>query len=311
MSNDLNAQLAETRQRIEARDRAHHQRVTAEDELTQREYHLNRLEHTLEVMSAEIGRLENPGLLGFLGSFLGNSVDKLEKLRSEQYEMQRECDEVRSAVGSLREQLDAIAREVEACEGIEERLSQLVAEKERTIADRNDDTARQFAELAGRATWAQEELRRTERAVEAGETVLKRIDDLAGALSRARKSQLHGATGAIVNAGWNTIKAHGARTFVNRLREGLERLTAAIEELDSSDGSPEDMEIARLDAMIKHAAADYAGGWEQGAIYDANVMCPIESEVSELVGHLKAKLEDRKQLAEDLDRKRQQFIENA
>ncbi len=311
MPDDLDDRLNEARERMEAEKRLRAEHVDAEDNLTQEEYHLRRLDVNLDMIKEESESLENPGITGVLRAVLGGGQAKLDRKQGDLAAVEQEYDEIASAVTDLKARLEAIERQIGELGDAEADFAALCEEREKVVLARGDETADQLREVLEHAAWFKDEARKTLLAAESADAVIQRISTMYKALMRARKGAINATAAPVIAAGWITLKARGAKEHVSRLRDGLQRLHQNLMNLDTSSESHYDLEINRTTPMIEHMyTEELVKNWEQWAVLFTDSGHPMERDIHELHGHLDERLACCRTEIDGLERHRRRLLGN-
>lgn len=303
-------QLASMKEKVAARNELRGLQVKTEDELKQAAYRLRHLEACLQEVTDEIRRLEQPGILGLFGSIFGNNQDQLDQQRTDQLNLQREYDELFAKVESVAEQIEDIERRLEEFGDVETDYQTLFKAKEGAILDAKDEMAERLNDLVQCLGGAQEQVRRTELAIEAGRVILQRLSSMSKALSRVRRKRLP-AIFALdpTTLLWNAAQSGGAQPMVGRVREGLEQFHQQLVNLDNGGGTDTEVEIVRLAMVMEQISRDMTGGWARGAVRDRGAAFPIEDEVRTALGLLEERLDHHRGQVDRMEQEKRALIE--
>jgi len=306
MSNESQERLRQAQQRRETRDSLRQERVATQDQLKGDAYRAQYLQTYLAEMNAEIERAENPG---FLRSLFGSRLDKAERLRSEQYEIKQQTDELTAAVDAMQRRLTEIEGQLEALADIDNEYATALREAEQSMVQGDGEAASRFSSVAAQFEQVQERVRSITRATEAGEFVLQRLSTMSKSLNRSRRKHIHGV--AIVSTVWNVVQDQTAGPSVDRALEGLEDFARRLREVDVGAGTELDLEINRHVGDIEQRCAQLAGGWTQAAAHDSKATFPVEDEVRAVLNLLELKQDlEHRELAR-LEQEKNAFLAGA
>lgn len=306
MSDDVQEQLRNARQRQETRDTLRAERVASQDQLKSDAYRLQYLERYVAEIAGEIERSENPG---FLKSLLGNPAVKVERLREEQFEMRRQADELTSTVDSVQHRLNDIERQLEGLSQVDEECAAVLRQAEQAMVRGDGNSAERFSAVSEQYDLVQDRIRKIERAAEAGQYVLQRLGTMSKALNRSRRKHFHGI--GPLNATWNAIQNQIADPSVSRAREGLDGFAERAREVDTSAGGELDLEINRRIADVVQRCAELAAGWTQAAARDRQATFPVEDEVREVLRLLELKQDLERKELDRLEREKNALLTGA
>ncbi len=299
----------QARENLEQRDHLRGERVRNQDSLTQEEYHLRRLQVALEAVEDDIDTLQRPTLTGLMHALFGGKEVKIREMQNEQAAIQTEFHDVERTLDSLYARAQQLEQELGGLSDVEQEFEDALATREQAILAGDDERAKKLAEVAGYAEWASEQSRTAKRALEAAENVAKRLQTMSRALSRARKNQIFVRGAPMVAAGWNTLKAHGAKGHVSNVRDGLRRLHERLTDMDTGSDAHHDLEINRYVPVIEHLySEELTKGWEQWAVHFADSGHPIERDVVDLIGHIEEKVEQSKRALDSYTKERKRLI---
>lgn len=309
MSDQPGGRLLGAKRRLENGRELAAERVDIEDRLKSDAYRLEYLQGCTDELAAEIERLENPGFLGTLQSLFASPLEKIEHLRSEQYELQRQADELAREIESMRRRLEEINSEVEAGGDADADYAALLAGAERVVLDRGDETSARLQALIQDQGRVREQLDRTRLTLECAEAVLQRVDGMSQALSRLRKRRL--PTLDVVSGALNVLQAQATKPSIQRVHRGLEELHRRLSQLDTSPGTDADVELMRLAAVLEGLCVDFAAGRIGSAFGDCRAAFPVEDEVREVIKVLQEKIGGLQADAERFDREKRSLVESA
>lgn len=312
MDVDLGRQLVDAKEKVAARSHLQKQRVKSQDRLKADAYRLTYLEASLRQIDREMEKLDGPGLTGLFHSIFGNKLERLEQLRNDAYELRQESDDLGAAVESIRRQLEDLESRIDGLQNAEADYAALFEMKERAMLETAGEQTARLNELLQQLARAQDEVRKTESAVEAGQVVLGRLGSMSRALQRARRKRF-GVIGVLdpAAAAWNVFQTQGAKPLVSRVREGLDRFHDKLAEVDTAGGTDADVELVRLATVIEQLSNELAGGWTRGAVRNRAAAFPIEDEVRAALRLLEEKLHEVRQQASRMQQNKQSLIETA
>ncbi len=185
MLNELNRQLARTKEQVRAKRKLEAMLTQAEQTLhTLRRDHAE-LQERLAVEKADVDRLESISLTGLFYSVLGTKREHLDKEKQEYVAAQLKFDENSRAVEETERDVDRLRSELGSLHDVNQTFERLLEEKERVLTESNDPRAGQLVEMSERLSDLQSDRTELREAVQAGDRALRTLRQVQADLASA------------------------------------------------------------------------------------------------------------------------------
>ncbi|NOS99994.1 MAG: hypothetical protein HOP29_05155 [Phycisphaerales bacterium] len=244
------------------------------------------LENAMDDIDRQLRRLEGTSLAGILQSLTGSKHERIEQLKSQRWDHEKEHRDIARTFDGVSKQLDEIEHRLKAFASVAPPPELTTAPPDAPLAA---STAQALASPTAPASDAspQDNRRRVQAAVDAAKTALQRIDSARKSFNRVRRKTIHGP--AILASAFNAVQSQTTRPHVARVQEGLDQLVRRMLEIEARDDSYIDDQIARLGVELAAQSDQTTQGWAASADYSATV--PVENLVREALNVLEEKLE--------------------
>ena len=299
----LNAQIADAKERLERLRRLKASLAPARERLTAEAHRVQGIEIGLSEVEGRIHSLESFTLQNMIASLMWRKEGELNHLREELAKLE---PEYRAGENALLDQ-DAAIKEIEAeiasLGNAEESYKALCDHKyERILAD-GGELATQLQECASRLGAAKNDRQSLRKSTHIAKSLNERLLSMSKAAGRASSKLIHhGGIGAIASAAINTVHQKGAEGSVRRAREGLQEFARSIEVLNVVSGCARDEELVRLATVLANSNDDLTGG---------KMFSPLIDVIHQALGLVQTKLDEVEQSVEALESQRIGIVENA
>jgi hypothetical protein len=211
----------------------------ARDALNAEVYRSDMADVSLRMAEEGIARLESLTLAGIMSSLFGNKAGRIDALRQKCEELQRELQERARTIETLQQQVEQIGQQIETMGDPGPDPS--VRRVPRSGQIRPGDCS--AAEPPSKAV-AADVVRRLERAIDAGESVLGQLSGAYGVCSRLRSSQnSRGHGGALLAAVLQSGRNNTADYLTTQIAESVEHFCSQLAQLGLDPENPPDAEI--------------------------------------------------------------------
>jgi len=185
MLDNLNQRLAELREKIRHWEALQNRLRSAHAMLSQESARLRNLKSTLREEETDVEKLEGLSLTALFHSILGSKTQQLEKERQEYLAVKLKYDECQASFAALEQEISNLNARLKRCENPGREYEAVLKEKERLIAEADDDTARILAELSQQLADRKADMRELQEAIQAGEAAGAALQDVARFLKSA------------------------------------------------------------------------------------------------------------------------------
>ncbi len=304
MYEQLNAQLAEARVRIDRLAKLKASLIPARERLINQAHIVKGIEDCLADVEDQIRSLESFTLKGLMSSLTWKKEAKLDHLREKMLELMPQVETGEQMLLEMETAVKEIVAEIASLGNSEETYKTLRNQKCEQILAESGEPAAYLHEIASQMNAAKNERQSLRKSLQIANSLIGRLRSMSKASGRAKKKMLkHGGLGAIVGVAANTVHRHAAEGVVHRAGDGLSELARSIENLKLLHGSERDAELARLGVMIGHSHADLSG------------VSTTASSILDLIclatGLLQTKLDEVESTVASLEAQRIELIENA
>jgi len=300
----LNAQLAEARVRIDRLAKLKASLIPARERLINQAHIVKGIEDCLADVEDQIRSLESFTLKSLMSSLTWKKEAKLDLLREKMLELMPQVETGEQMLLGMESAVKEIEAEIASLGNSEETYKTLRNQKCEQILAESSEPAAQLHEIAAKMNAAKNERQSLRKSLQIANSLIGRLRSMSKASGRAKKKMLkHGGLGAIVGVAANTVHRHAAEGVVHRAGDGLSELARSIENLKLLHGSERDAELARLGVMIGHSHADL-GGVSTTASSILDLICLA-------TGLLQSKLDEVESTVASLEAQRIELIENA
>jgi chromosome segregation ATPase len=304
---ELNAELAETKDRLNRLGELKASLAPARERLTEEAHRVQRMEDCLAEVEGQIQAMQSFTLQSLIDSLLWRKEGKLNHLREELARLQPEFEVGEQTLRALDTEVKAIETEAAGLSDAEGRFKALCERKREQILAEGSEAAKALEQLASHLGAAKNERQALRKAAQLAKSLVERVRTMSKAQHRAQNKKMYGGGGGIlgsaVNALNNTIQQEGADVHVRRLREGLEEISCSILGLAAQDGCERDAELARVATLIAQAGAtlNSFGG----------ATAPLLDLICQAQGLLQTKVDEVEPTITSLEARRIELIENA
>jgi chromosome segregation ATPase len=298
----LNAQLADTKEKLDRLKRLKASLIPAQERLTAEAHHVQGIENCLAEVEDQIQSLESFSLQSVMDSIMWRKEGKLNHLREE---LARLSPEVETGERTLLE-LDSAVKEIEAeiasLGNAEETYKTICDQKCVQILANGGEPAAQLQDLSSQLNAAKHERQSLRKSMQIAKNLIERLRSMTKAVGRAKGKMIHGGIGAIASAAVNTVHLKGADGSIRRAREGLQEFARSIEALNVVSGCERDEELVRLGTVLAHSNADLGGG---------GTLSPLIDVIHQALGLVQTKLDEVEPTVASLEAQRVEIVENA
>lgn len=185
--NEVNHELVTVRERLAQRSRLERDLQRIEADLSEQRARLADLAQVLKAESADVRRLEGRSLVGLLHSVMGSREARLDEERQQMLAARLKHDNAQRAVELLERDAQDTRRKLAGLQGLEQRQSGLLAEKEAWLRDGSDpQRAAALDNLDERLAAAHTHQRELGEAVAAGQMAADGLGQVVKALESAQ-----------------------------------------------------------------------------------------------------------------------------
>lgn len=271
------------------------------------------LENAIDDIDRQLRRLEGASLAGIFQSLTGSKHERIEQLKSQRWDYDKELQQIAKSFDGVSKQLDEIERRLKGFGGVtvetdggmlpNQVATPIVGRRAADSSSVGSSTAENGNPSASEATHPssaatahppaaspEDNRRRLQAAVDAARTVLQRIDSANKSFGRVRKKTILGP-GALVASAFNAVQSQTTRPHVTRVQEGLDQLVGRMSEIEARDDSHIDDEIARLGVELAAQSDQITQAWAASAATDYSATVPVENLVREALNALEEKLD--------------------
>jgi len=312
MSEDLDARLADVKQKQAERDDLQARLAPIKEDLAKTGYEFAAADTELADVVAELEALETLTPKAMLSGLLGRRQGQRNEKRERAAELEQRVNELAERVVELEQKLQEVESKLEPYADVDGTYKALLAQKRRELALAGGGADSEPEDAAGALAAARNELHKLNKTIQSGKHVLERLESMGRSLNRARSKSLASTSiGALPATAINAVMAAGAKGSVNRVKEGFVRFHEQLNELDLSTDDAFHDEIRRLVIEVGALCTEVGDQSTMGMMWDAEAVHKYEDEVDMLVGHLKDKSKDLTKHVSALESEQQAAIESA
>ena len=249
MSDQVESRMQEIQAQFATRDQLQRELTEAQEALNREAYRLETTELRFEMAQEEIRALESLTPAGILSSILGTKASKIDACREECQNLEREHRECVQAVETLQQQVERLTGELSGFAEVEVEFQALSAADPGAEAD---------------------DLRRFERAIEAGESLLNQLSGTYKLCSRLRNGPNMLRCGAVLTAATRVWGSRVAGGVAGQVAGSVRHFCKKLAELELNPESGSDAEILAASSQLERftdptclGADAQADGWAE------------------------------------------------
>jgi hypothetical protein len=182
---DLNQRLADAKERLIKQQKLQRHLASAQQSLEQEQIRLAKLDAKLQSEDLDVKKLEGLSLTSLFYKVLGSQEKQLEKERQEYLSAKLKYHQCNFAVSNLTQEVASLRGELARLGDVETRYQSVLSEKEKLIQQSGGLVSRELLEISDRITNAQSEYREVGEAIDAGNEVLKYLQQVIDAMQSA------------------------------------------------------------------------------------------------------------------------------
>ncbi|MDU4697301.1 MAG: hypothetical protein E6Y08_15910 [Paenibacillus sp.] len=231
MFEDLNARMAELKEKGRNQEKWQHRLKSLQQELSGLQEERNRWQKKLAAEEEDVRKLSAMSLSNLLATVLGNKAEKLDREQREVLEAKVKYDAAESAVRDMERQISEIERRLLQLGSWQHEYERVFQAKERQILEENEE----LRELAEREAVLTVELKEVDEAVRAGQSALH---DLNAAEEDLRSAKNWGTYDMLGGGMLSTHIKHGrideAMSHLHAARQSLQRFDRELKDIGAS-----------------------------------------------------------------------------
>ncbi|WP_059045095.1 coiled-coil domain-containing protein [Paenibacillus rubinfantis] len=231
MFEDLNARMAELKEKGRNQEKWQHRLKSLQQELSGLQEERNRWQKKLAAEEEDVRKLSAMSLSNLLATVLGNKAEKLDREQREVLEAKVKYDAAESAVRDMERQISEIERRLLELGSWQHEYERVFQAKERQILEENEE----LRELAEREAVLTVELKEVDEAVRAGQSALH---DLNAAEEDLRSAKNWGTYDMLGGGMLSTHIKHGrideAMSHLHAARQSLQRFDRELKDIGAS-----------------------------------------------------------------------------
>jgi chromosome segregation ATPase len=185
MYEQINKQIAETREHLRKKDKIQGMLRQAEETLYREEERLGRLKEALDKEEADVRKLEGLSIRGIFFSIVGNKQERLSKEEEEFLSAKLKYDECSNSVSVLREEVERYSSQVRGLGNAQFSLEDLLKRKEEIIINSKDQNAREILNNLEQISILNLDLQELREAMMAGNDVIRLLEEAMKSLDEA------------------------------------------------------------------------------------------------------------------------------
>lgn len=312
MLDELNFRLMQTKKRLRAKQKLEAKLAQVQANLRELWHRNTELKKRLTLEQADVEKLESLSLTGLFYAVIGTKREHLNQEKQEYVAAKLKYDESMEAIEFTHADATRIQHELEAFQSADRDYAQLIKEKERWLADRNDSRAARMLELTERLTDLKADQKELAEAIKAGEHALDGL--------RQVQSDLHSAAnwgtwdllgGGLISTMVKHSKIDAARCRVHAVQSQLRRFQAELTDIGKQLNLS--LEIGDFLGFADYFFDGLIVDWVvQSRIREASSACSsAKSRVSSSVSECRRRLAKIEQERDAVERQRRSLIEDA
>jgi len=182
---DLNQRLADAKERLIRKQKLQRHLASAQKSLEQEQIRLARLDAKLQSEDLDVKKLEGLSLTSLFYKVLGSQEKQLEKERQEYLGARLKYHQCKFAVSNLTQEVASLRDELNRLGDADAQYKSVLLEKEKVVQQSGSLASRQLLEITDKITSAQSEYREVGEAIDAGNEVLKHLQQVIDAMQSA------------------------------------------------------------------------------------------------------------------------------
>lgn len=276
------------------------------EELGQKRFKLAQIEALVCEVEQRLKSLEGFSLAGLLGLGAACKQQRIEASKTELEDLLPKFEALAAEVQELEHELYTVQTSAEGVQDLERAFERALRVRRDELLDSPEENTAELCQVAEHLDQVREHKRTLDRAIEEGRTAIERLQSLTKAQGRTGARRIPGTgigvVGArLINKGLEQISAGS----VTSAREGLRRLSKALDVIPIDPNLELDGEILRIKALLEEQAASLA---TTAALSDSTIVMPLIELVHEAITHVDTKRETLKTELDALSAKEQQLV---
>lgn len=182
---DLNQRLVDAKERLNRKQKLERHLASAQKSLEQEQIRLAKLDAKLQSEDLDVKRLEGLSLTSLFYKVLGSQEEQLEKERQEFLSAKLKFHQCKFAVSSLTQEVAGLRDELNLLGDADAQYQSVLLEKEKLVQQSGGQASRQLLEISDQITNALSEYREVGEAIDAGNEVLRHLQQVIDAMQSA------------------------------------------------------------------------------------------------------------------------------
>ncbi len=303
MYEELNAQLAEARERLDRLSQLRASLAPAREQLATEAHRVRQIENCLDEVEEKIKTLESFSFQSLLDSLLWKKEGKLNYLREELARLEPACETGERTLLELDAAVKEMEAEIAALSDAEKTYKDLCDQKCEQILSDHSESAVELEGISAQLNGLKSERQALRKCLQLGKNLIERILSRNKALGRVENKMMHGGPLGVLGAvAVNAVHRKTAAPVINRAREGLGEFAHCLETLPMAADSERDRELVRMASVLAQSGADLNGNETQSVLIDL---------IHQAQGLVQSKLDEVEPIVASLEVDRTAIIERA
>lgn len=274
--------------------------------LGQKRFKLAQIEALVCELEQRLKKLEGFSLGGLLGLGAADKQKRIEASKTELEELLPKFEALAAEVQELEHELYTVQTSAEGVQDLERAFGRALRARRDELLDSPEEDTAELCHVAEHLDEVREQKRTLDRAIEEGRTAMERLRSLTKAQGRTGARRIPGtgigAVGTVlINKGLEQFSA----SSVTSAREGLRRLSKALDIIPIDTNLELDGEIVRIKALLEEQAASLS---TSSGLNDPTLVMPLIELIHEVITHVETKRVTLRAELEALSAKEEELV---